>query len=601
LQTAHALSSITTETGHALSLQQLGKTINNYFTLMTKEKTISDLISRMTIEQKVGQCFVLGFVGTILTPVTLQRIRKYHPAGIRTFVNLRAKTAAHDPYATGGKFADRVARAPRGNIKDYLTDVPVAHISNTDYAAMLNSMKQAALENGLGIPLHITLDAEGGFSADYCLNNTNLFPQPMGVTRTGDKTLAYEVAWAISRQMTALGFNWIHSPVLDVNTEAMNSEISIRSYSPDPDEAAEFALEALKGFQKGGLITTGKHFPARGPSIADAHHGLPVIDILEEELRKHLIPYQRLIDAGLPCIMTAHTAYPAFDDKDRAATLSKKIITGLLKEEMGFKGAVTTDDITMGGIVERYEVADAVIESINAGCDLILMRDDSALVDEVIPRVIEAARSGRISEERIHDALTRSLSVKFDYGLFENGNLVDTAKAGDGINDPEVKRITLKAAEKTTFVLRAEAGVLPIADMDKALLIEQVTPLQLLVNNFHYHPGLLWKYLYQQYPSLGSVEATMAYDEADEKRIISHITLDNPQTIIITNYHWRRGANGNEFVQKLHKLYPEKTIIVVTNNHYPLTTCDEYKNVIIQYSVDKEAYKLVAKILTGDK
>jgi hypothetical protein len=135
--------------------------------------------------------------------------------------------------------------------------------------------------------------------------------------------------------------------------------------------------------------------------------------------------------------------------------------------------------------------------------------------------------------------------------------------------------------------------------MDKALLIEQVTPLQLIINNFEYHPGLLWKYLYEKFPDLGSVEATMAYDENDEKRIISHIELDQPETIIITNYHWRRGANGNEFVCKLHKLYPDKKIIVVTNNHYPLTTHDEYRNVVLQYSADKEAYQLVANILMG--
>jgi len=567
---------------------------------MDKENFVKGLIDKMSIEQKVGQCFVLGFVGTVLTPVTLQRIKKYYPAGIRTFVNLRAKTAAHDPYATSGKFAHRVARPPVGNVKDYLTDIPVTKISNTDYCKMLNKMKEAALENGLDIPLHITLDAEGGFSSDYCFNSTNLFPQPMGITKTGDKKLAYEVAWAIGRQINALGFNWVHSPVLDVNTEPLNSEISIRSYSDDPDEAAEYALEALRGYQDAGIITTGKHFPGRGPSVADAHHGLPVVDIPEKELRKHLIPYQRLIEAGMPAVMTAHSAYSAFDDKDKAATLSKIILTDILKGELGFKGAITTDDITMGGIVERYEVADAVIESINAGCDLILMRDDSPLVDEVIPKVIEAVKNGRINEDRLNDALFRSLSVKYDYGLFNNGNIADPEKAGEGINDPEVIRIAKKAADKTTFVLRAKENVLPVSPDKKVLLIEQATPLQLVINESDYHPGLLWKYLYEKRPEIGSVEATMAYDEQDEKRILSHIKLDNPDVIVITNYHWRRGANGNEFVKKLHQLIPEKTIIVITNNHYPLTNEDEYKNVIIQYSMDKVAYKNVSGILLGN-
>jgi beta-N-acetylhexosaminidase len=421
----------------------------------------------------------------------------------------------------------------------------------------------------------------------------------MGITKTGNKELAYEVAWAIARQMTALGFNWIHSPVLDVNTEPMNSEISTRSYSSDPDEAAEYALEGLRGFQKGGLITTGKHFPGRGPSIADAHHGMPIIDIPEEELRKHLIPYQRLIDAGLPSIMTAHTAYTAFDDKDTAATLSKRILTDLLKGEMGFKGAITTDDITMGGIVERHEVADAVIESINAGCDLVLLRDDSPLVDEVIPKVIEAVKQGRITDERLHDALYRSLSVKHEYGLFENGNITDPQKAGDGINDKEVIRITQKAADLTTFVFRNEGGALPIKSGKKTLLIEQVTTLQQVINSFEYHPGLLWKYLYEKNPELGSVETNLSFDENDQKRVLSRIERENPDTIIITNYHWRAGDNGNDFVLKLHQLYPQKEFVVVTNNHLPLTISDDYKNIVMQYSMDKVAYQKVADILLG--
>jgi beta-N-acetylhexosaminidase len=558
-----------------------------------RDKFVTDLIAEMTVEQKVGQCFVLGFVGTVLTPVTLQRIRKFYPAGIRTGVPLRSKNAYHDPYATSKEFAHRVARAPRGNVKDYKIGYLNPIVTDYEYCAMINEMKQAALDNDLGVPLHITFDCEGGQSCDYGLNGMNLFPAAMGIGKSKDKELAHDVAWSIGTQFKALGFNWIHSPVLDVNTEPLNTEINVRSYSEDPEEATDYGQEALKGFKEAGIITTGKHFPGRGASNSDAHHGLPVIDLPEAELRKHLIPFKKLVDAGIPSIMTAHTAYPALDPSGLPATLSKPILTDLLKEELEFEGAIVSDDITMGGIVQNFEVADAIITAINAGVDLVLFRDDSPLVEEVIPQVIEAVKSGKITEERINDALTRTLSVKYDYGLFENGNITAPEAASDGIQNPKVREVAEKAARETTFVLRDNNNVLPVSADKKILLVEQVPRLAEVINQNHYHPGILWRKFFEVNTEVMSVEVGMDYDEEDCKRVLDRI--DEADVLVITNFFERRAGGGGNFVEELHKMGLNKPIVVITNNPYPITVSPEFETVVIAYANSSEAYEVIAE------
>ena len=218
-----------------------------------KSVFIENIIDKMTLEQKVGQCLVIGFVGTVITPEILKRIRQYYPAGIRAGLTFRVKTATHDPTSVGhDQYAERVVRHPKGTVKDFLPNLPIPHCTNEEYCAFINQLKQAALDNDLGIPLHITMDMEGDTSADYNRGGIHYFPSPMAFSLGNAPHLAREVAWAVGRQLRPLGCDWLHSPVLDVNTHPLNPEIGTRSYGEDPETVTTYALEALKGYQAAG-------------------------------------------------------------------------------------------------------------------------------------------------------------------------------------------------------------------------------------------------------------------------------------------------------------------------------------------------------------
>ena len=566
---------------------------------MNKEQFIKDRIAQMSLEEKVGQCFVIGYVGAMVTPEIIRRIKTYKPAGIRAGLMWRIRTVKHDPNGTNTDFASRLQRPYKGTIKDFLPDIPVPHFTNEEFCEYTNTLKKAAIENG-NVPLHFTFDFEGDVSADYYRGGVKYFPSSMGIAHSGDKNLAKDAAWAVGRQLAPLGFSWIHSPLMDVNTNPRNPEIGARSYSENPDVAIEYATEAIKGYKEAGIIATGKHFPGRGESASDAHHGLPVIDTDKETLYKdHIRPFKAMIDAGIPAIMTAHTAYPALDDSGLPATLSKKIVTGILKEELGFKGVVTTDEITMGGIISKFEVKDACLEAINAGCDLVLLRDEGGLIDEVIPGLVQDVKDGKLSEERLNDAITRTLSVKYDYGYFTQEQIRDVAKASEGINDPKVKEIALRAAKEAMNVVRDENKILPLKEGTKALFVYQINPVHERTNTQVCNPATPWLEMLKYSDDVFCVEAKMSYPEEDRKRVYER--LDEADVIIVTNYFDRRNPDsGNNFVKELHEK-SGKPVIVVTNSPYQFTILDEYKTVICTYSSSVESFKVLANtIFKGD-
>lgn len=560
------------------------------------KKTVSEYLSKMSTQDKVGQCFVIGFTGSVITPAILERIATIRPAGVRMGMNFRIKSAYYDPYAVGEKHAHRALRNPTGTVKDFLPGLPPPYLSCEEYATFLNRLKKAALANPAAIPLHITYDMEGDISADFPRSPLRFFPSSKGLAQSGDPKLADDVAWAVGAQMSALGCNWIHWPVVDVNTDPLNPEIGTRSFGDNADVVSKYGIKVFEGLKRANTIATAKHFPGRGHSIGDAHHGLPVVELDREGLEEHIRPFRDLINAGVPSIMTAHTSYPALDASNDPASLSKPIITDFLKGELGFEGVVTSDDITMGAILEQYEVHEAVIKAINAGTDLILLRDESSLVDEVYAKVVEAVESGEISIERLNDAAARVLKVKAEYGLLDSGGIVEPAAADKPARSKEVVEIAADAARRTTGVLHDKQGILPLKPETRVLLVEQANTLHINVNSQECHPGILWEAMLEHSPNIPMVEVKMGYEPGDKQRIENR--LPEADVVVITNLYHRRGSSGHEFVKQFVKEC-KKPVVVITNTDLPLSLDDSFQSVVLSYGSSPESIREIAAHLYG--
>ena len=551
-----------------------------------KNRFIQNLISRMSEDQKIGALLTLGFTGTVIRPHIHDAILKYHCGGLRLTPIGRLFGSYVDP-KTGKSVVDVV------DTKGYKTDMPPPVLDTVQYAGLLDELSALARTRPLSLPLHFSFDQEGGTSADFNFGGVNIFPKPMGIRASGDPGLAFQVAKAVARQSKAVGFNWIHSPVLDVNTEPGNPEIYTRAYSDIAEEVAEYAAKTCEGFKEGKMIATGKHFPGRGDSAVDAHFEMPVIPVDKDTmLNRELLPYRELIKRDLlPSIMIAHSIFPAFDSDD-IATVSKKIITGLLRETLGFEGVITTDSMTMGGVALRYGVANACAMALEAGADLVLMKAETSLVGETFGKIKEFIGSGRISAEELDKKVYRVLKVKYDYGLFTEFGRENPA---DVIKDPGIVALSKNVARRSVMVHRGKD--LPLGKTEKILLVEQInkTP-----NDFFWHPAIFYKKCLSYNRNTEYLETAYTFDSSDKERIMGNI--DKYDSVIITNFYIRGKLANNEFIESLLSKYSPagKKILVVTNTPYPLSVPKNCDNLIVSYATSPENMEVCAGVIFGE-
>ncbi|MCL2440543.1 MAG: hypothetical protein FWD14_02260 [Treponema sp.] len=562
-----------------------------------KEKWIDDLMGRMNINQKVGQLMVFGFCGTSITPDITELIKKYHIGGLRISNRTRCLTLFNDikPGEKPNKSTRRSIIKPSEKNRDYSLADKCTSATPGEYTSILNRLRTFALERELSIPLHFTVDQEGNGNDDM-LFGQRLFPGPMGLTSSKDTDLVYRTALAIGKQLHALGINMIHSPCLDVNTNPKNPEIAHRAYADNPADVTKYALFTLKGLQESNITATGKHFPGRGESESDSHWGLPSVNLnYETLLEEHVKPYKELIKAGLPAIMIAHSCYPALGINTIPAGMSKNMIHNFLRRELKFDGIITTDNMMMGGILKKYEMSDAVVEMIKAGCNLVLMRDESPVRLKIIDKVLDAVKTGRLSEKIIDDSVKRILVMRWDMGITKNGGITDPLDADSVINDNFVRSTAIEAAKKCTVVLRDKKKFLPLKPEEKVLLVEQIHHTHLEANNFYCHPGMLWEEMCKFSQNVNSVEISASPSKKDKDRV--RLRLKEAETIVFTNYYNHKSPlNYNDFIIELYK--SGKKIILVSNTVYELTNPPELPAVIVVgTAAGQENLKAAAELL----
>lgn len=264
------------------------------------------------------------------------------------------------------------------------------------------------------------VDEEGGRVARIGKNSAMGVEkiEPMAqVGKSQNYERANEIGTTIGKYIKNLGFNLDFAPDTDVLTDSNNTEIGDRSFGNDPEVVGKMATEVVKGLQSENISTVLKHFPGHGGSIGNSHQGFSLSNRTEEELKKcEIVPFKTAIENGADCVMVAHMSLPNVTGDNIPATLSKKVVTDMLKTELNFKGVVFSDSMSMGAITENYGTGDACVKAVEAGIDMVLMPEN---LDEAYNAVLEAVKNGKISQERLDDAVSRIIKAKIQRGIIK--------------------------------------------------------------------------------------------------------------------------------------------------------------------------------------
>jgi beta-N-acetylhexosaminidase len=272
-------------------------------------------------------------------------------------------------------------------------------------------------------PLFVAIDQEGGMVARL-VDGVTLMPGNMALGATGDAESARETAFVCGEELRQLGVTMNYAPCIDVNNNPDNPVINVRSYSDRSDVVAEFGAAAVAGYQSARVAATVKHFPGHGDTAVDSHHALPILLHGRERLDAiELKPFRAAIEAGTDCIMTAHVCLPALDPSGVPSTLSEPVITGLLRNELGYDGIVVTDCLEMDAIDKNYGPEQGAIKALQAGADMVLISHTFEKQWAALEAVVLAVENGELAEARVDEALNRIMMCLCCRGHKLNGEL----------------------------------------------------------------------------------------------------------------------------------------------------------------------------------
>nr|BBH95656.1 beta-glucosidase [Thermogemmatispora argillosa] len=516
--------------------------------------------SAADLRDQLGQLLMAGFEGTEPSPAILDLIENHQLGGVILF-------------------SRNIASAEQ-----------VYHLTST-----LQAKARAA---GHRYPLLIAIDQENGM-VQRLGEHVTLFPGNMALGASDSPELVTAVARATGRELQALGINMNLAPVLDINNNPANPVIGVRSFGEDPEQVARLGLAAVRGYREAGIISCLKHFPGHGDTATDSHLALPLIphDLARLE-RLELVPFAHVLEkAGADSIMTAHIAFPALTgDPQLPATVAPSIITGLLRQRLGFDGVAMSDCLEMEATASTLGIEQATVRALEAGLDLILIshRYDRQLAGLAAMRA--ALDEGRLSPVRLQQALRRLQQLKARYLSWER---LPQPEALRQLKAPEHLELQRRSYERTITLVRNHQGLLPL----------RLAPEQRLLILIPQKEGAS-RVEDQRYPAEALIAAIRRYHPHTEARLLRlplaeseraalRVDIAQSQLVLLVTVNAYLDSAQSEYINWLHREAPCPIVALAVYNPYDLLACPQLTTYLVTYEYTRPAIETASAVLFG--
>lgn len=522
-------------------------------------KKVNDIISKMTLDQKIGQMFVVGFSGMSITSDLEKAIKEYHMGNV-----------IYMGY----------------NVSDY-----------NQISALSNSIQDMMVTNNI-VPAFISIDQEGGRVARITKGGTH-FISNMAMGATNNYQNTFLEGKAMGNELRNYGINVDFAPVLDVNNNPENPIIGIRSYSDNPLKVSLYGKNMFLGLMESNVMGCAKHFPGHGNTSVDSHYGLPTITTSKDELYQiELAPFISAVCNGIDAIMTTHIIFSSIDS-DFPATLSKKVLTDLLREEIGYRGLIITDGMEMNAVSKNFgDYEETAVLAVKAGVD-ILTYTTTANPIKAFNGIKEAVRNGEITEERINESVQRILLKKMKYDIIDNYKAI-----GADINDQleENEKLNLKFAMDSLTLVKGKFSGLDKSK--KTLIISPSTSYDLgdglTTNSFaNYASNYLRVNGYDC--DFETVQNNLSVSETE--RLINKAKEYDYIVVAFSNVKTTKLNQTASFVKQLNKLKKDgkEIITIALDTPYDLMLYGkEIDNYICVYGYQKASVIALSKYLNGE-
>lgn len=455
-------------------------------------------------------------------------------------------------------------------------------------ANLTNRYQQAS-----AVPLLIAMDAEWGLGMR--LDSTINFPYQMALGAIQDDQLIYDMGKELALNFKRIGMHMNFAPVADVNNNPANPVINYRSFGEQREQVANKSIAFMKGMQDHGILATAKHFPGHGDTNVDSHYDLPVINHGKTRLDSlELFPFKRLINEGISSVMIAHMNIPALDSTaNLPSTLSKPIVSGLLREKLNFEGLVVTDAMNMKGVTKHFAVGEADVRALQAGNDLIEFTED-------IPKAIQAIRAavqrGDLKQADIDSKCKKVLLAKYQVGLADS-KPVEVKNLVEDLNNPRIKLVNQKLVEASITLLKNENGILPLKDLSG----KKFASLSIGSKNVSAFQKMLEKYAKIDHYNMG-LKAS-----ADEINRLEGTLSQYDRILVALHQVRRRPSNNNAYPLEVKRLVGRmaaggKAIVTVFRNPYTLARFEGIEQspaLIMCYSQSEVSQRMAAQLIFG--